>query len=59
MFRHLSTWHAAALLTALAGIIIGPQLPRDLVFLLPPVLVAGFVLGYVAALREVRAQPRQ
>ena len=34
MIRHLRTWRAAALATALAGVIIGPQLPRELVILL-------------------------
>jgi hypothetical protein len=59
MVRNLSTWHVAAFLAALAGITIGPQLPRELVFILPPVLVTGFVLGYASALREARAEPRQ
>jgi hypothetical protein len=53
--RHLKTWHAAAFATALAGMTIGPQLPREVVILIPPVLVAGFVLGYVSALRESRS----
>jgi hypothetical protein len=56
MIRHLTTWRAAALATALAGVFIGPQLPRELVILLPPVLVAGFVLGYASALREIAAR---
>ena len=56
MFRHLRTWRAAALASALAGVVIGPQLPRELVILLPPVLVAGFVLGYASALREIAAR---
>jgi hypothetical protein len=34
---------------------IGPQLPREVMILIPPVLVAGFVLGYVSALRESRS----
>jgi len=59
MFRHLSIWHAGAFTAALAGITIGPELPRELVFVVPPVLVAGFVLGYASALREARAEPRQ
>ena len=59
MIRHLRTWHAAAFGAALAGVTIGPQLPRELVFVLPPVLVTGFVLGYASALREARAEPRQ
>jgi len=53
--RHLKTWHAAAFGAALAGMTIGPQLPREVVILIPPVLVAGFVLGYVSALRESRS----
>jgi hypothetical protein len=52
MIRHLRTWHVAAFIAALAGVTIGPQLPRELVLLVPPVLVAGFVLGYASALRE-------
>jgi hypothetical protein len=59
MIRHLSTWRAAAFAAALAGITIGPQLPREVVFVVPPVLVAGFVLGYASALREARAEMRQ
>ena len=59
MIRHLSTWHTAAFAAALAGITIGPQLPREVVFVVPPVLVAGFVLGYASALREARAEMRQ
>ncbi len=55
MIRHLTTWHAAAFTVALAGVTIGPQLPRELVLVVPPVLVAGFVLGYASALREARA----
>jgi hypothetical protein len=59
MIRHLSTWHVAAFTVALAGITIGPELPREVVFVVPPVLVAGFVLGYASALREARFEPRQ
>jgi hypothetical protein len=55
MIRHLTTWHAAAFTAALAGITVGPELPRELVLVVPPVLVAGFVLGYVSAVRETRA----
>ena len=55
MIRNLTTWHAAAFTAALAGITIGPQLPREVVLIVPPVLVAGFVLGYASALREARA----
>jgi hypothetical protein len=55
IIRHLTAWRTAALVTALAGVVIGPQLPRELVILLPPVLVAGFVLGYASALRETAA----
>lgn len=59
MIRHLRTWHAAAFAAALAGVTIGPQLPRELVVLLPPVLVAGFVLGYASALRETTRSTSQ
>jgi len=59
MIRHLRTWHAAAFGTALAGVTIGPQLPRELVVLIPPVLVAGFVLGYASALRETTRNTSQ
>jgi hypothetical protein len=52
IIRHLKTWHAAAFTAALAGVTIGPQLPRELVLLVPPALVAGFVIGYASALRE-------
>ena len=52
MIRHLTSWHAAAFMAALAGITLGPQLPREVVFVVPPVLVTGFVLGYASALRE-------
>ena len=38
---------------------IGPQLPRELVVLIPPVLVAGFVLGYASALRETTRNTSQ
>jgi hypothetical protein len=55
MIRNLTTWHAAAFTAALAGVTLGPQLPRELVLVVPPVLVAGFVLGYASALREARA----
>jgi hypothetical protein len=58
MIRHLRTWQAAAFAAALAGMTIGPQLPREVVILVPPVLVAGFVLGYVSALREGRSGQR-
>ena len=59
MIRHLRTWHAAAFAAALAGVTIGPQLPREPVVLLPPVLVAGFVLGYASALRETTRNTSQ
>jgi hypothetical protein len=59
MVRHLRTWHAAAFAAALAGATIGPQLPRELVVLVPPVLVAGFVLGYASALRETTRNTSQ
>jgi hypothetical protein len=52
MIRHLTSWHAAAFVAALAGTTIGPQLPREVLIVVPPVLVAGFVLGYASALRE-------
>jgi hypothetical protein len=52
MLRLLRTWPAAAFVAALAGITIGPQLPRELLIVVPPVLVAGFVLGYASAVRE-------
>jgi hypothetical protein len=58
MIRYLRTWHAAAFAAALAGVTIGPQLPRALVIVVPPVLVAGFVLGYASALRESRSGQR-
>jgi hypothetical protein len=58
MIRHLRSWHAAAFAAALAGMTIGPQLPREVVILVPPVLVAGFVLGYVSAVRESRSGQR-
>lgn len=59
MTRHLRTWHTAAFGAALAGVTIGPQLPRELVVLIPPVLVAGFVLGYASALRETTRNTSQ
>jgi hypothetical protein len=59
MIRHLRTWHAAAFVCALAGVTIGPQLPREVVVLIPPVLVAGFVLGYASALRETARDTSQ
>ena len=59
MIRHLRTWHAAALAAALAGVTIGPQLPRELVLLIPAVLVTGFVLGYASALRETSRRTSQ
>ena len=59
MTRHLRTWHAAAFGAALAGVTIGPQLPRELVVLIPPVLVTGFVLGYASALRETTRNTSQ
>jgi len=59
MIRHLRTWHAAAFGAALAGVTIGPQLPRELVVLIPPVLVVGFVLGYASALRETTRNTSQ
>jgi hypothetical protein len=52
MLRLLRTWPAAAFVAALAGITIGPQLPRELLIVVPPVLVTGFVLGYASAVRE-------
>ena len=52
MRRLLRTWPVAAFAAALAGITIGPQLPRELVLVVPPVLVAGFVMGYASAVRE-------
>jgi hypothetical protein len=52
MRRFLRTWPAAAFATAFAGITIGPQLPREVIVVVPPVLVAGFVLGYASAIRE-------
>jgi hypothetical protein len=52
MLRLVRTWPAAAFIAALAGITIGPQLPREVLIGLPPVLVVGFVLGYASALRE-------
>ncbi len=52
MIRFLKTWQAAAFAAALAGMVVGPQLPRDIVLLVPPVLVAGFILGYASAVRE-------
>lgn len=39
----------------LAGVVLGPQLPREVVLVVPPVLIAGFVIGYVSALHETRA----
>jgi hypothetical protein len=59
MIRHLRTWHAAAFVSALAGVTIGPQLPRELVILIPPVLIAGFVLGYASALHEAARSTSQ
>jgi len=58
MIRHLKTWQAAAFTAALAGMVVGPQLPREVVIVVPPVLVAGFVLGYASALRESRSGQR-
>jgi hypothetical protein len=58
MIRHLKTWQAAAFAAALAGMVVGPQLPREVVIVAPPVLVAGFVLGYASALRESRSGQR-
>jgi len=52
MLRFLRTWPAAAFAAALAGMTVGPQLPREVIVVVPPVLVAGFVLGYASALRE-------
>ena len=59
MIRHLRTWHAAAFIAALAGMIVGPQLPREVVIVVPPVLVAGFVIGYTSALRETARSTSQ
>lgn len=59
MLRLLRTWPAAAFAAALAGITIGPQLPRELLIVVPPVLVAGFVLGYVSAVRETARSASQ
>jgi hypothetical protein len=55
MFSVLRSWRAAAFLTMLAGVTIGPELPREVVLVVPPVLVAGFVIGYVSAVHETRA----
>lgn len=59
MIRHLRSWHAAAFVAALAGITIGPELPRELVLLIPVAVVAGFVLGYASALRETARSTSQ
>jgi len=55
VINRLRSWHTLAFTAALAGVTIGPQLPRAVVILGPPVLVAGFVLGYVSAVHEARA----
>jgi hypothetical protein len=58
VINRLRSWHTLAFAAALAGMTVGPQLPREVVILVPPVLVAGFVLGYVSALRESRSGQR-
>ena len=59
MINRLRSWHTLAFAAALAGVTIGPQLPRELVLLIPAVLVAGFVLGYASALRETTRRTSQ
>ena len=59
MIDRLRSWHILAFAAALAGMTIGPQLPHAVVILGPPVLVAGFVLGYVSALRETARNTSQ
>ena len=60
MINRLRSWHTLAFAAALAGVTIGPQLPREVVVLvIPPVLVAGFVLGYASALRETTRRTSQ
>ena len=52
MTRSLWKWRVAAFMAMLAGVAVGPQLPHEIVLLMPPVLIAGFVMGYVSAIRE-------
>jgi hypothetical protein len=59
VIHRIGSWHVLAFVTALAGVTIGPQLPREVVLIVPPVLVAGFVIGYASALRETaRSTPQ-
>ncbi|HYX83741.1 MAG TPA: hypothetical protein VE777_02125 [Gaiellales bacterium] len=51
-------WRIAAFLAMLAGVVVGPQLPREVIIVVPPVLIAGFVIGYLSAVRDVIAAAR-
>jgi hypothetical protein len=59
VIHRIGSWHVLAFVAALAGVTIGPQLPHELVLVVPPVLVAGFVIGYASALRETAGSTPQ